>query len=269
LQARSPIVAAGSSCGLVAKSAEAGGADLIVVYSTGISRLRGLPTTIFGEPNEMSLAMAGEILNVVESTPVICGVEAADPHYTRLSGLLEKVVSAGYSGIINFPTVTLLEPGTRQREAREGLGFGFARELELVRKARAQAAAMTAAGVDCIVAHVGGTTGGMDGFRASPIDDAIERVNGMLAAARDERHDVLVLAHGGALDTPRAVEQLYRLTDAQGFVGASSVERIPIEVAVSTAVRDFKQCTPRVVGDVSPSPHHPTSEPGEQDRGAG
>ena len=127
LQARSPIVAAGSSCGLVAKSAEAGGADLIVVYSTGISRLQGLPTTIFGEPNDMSLAMAGEILNVVESTPVICGVEAADPQHTRLSGLLEKVVAAGYSGIINFPTVTLLEPGTRQREAREGLGFGFAR----------------------------------------------------------------------------------------------------------------------------------------------
>jgi predicted TIM-barrel enzyme len=278
LQARSPIVAAGSSCGLVAKSAEAGGADLIVVYSTGISRLRGLPTTIFGEPNDMSLAMAGEILNVVESIPVICGVEAADPQHTRLSGLLEKVVAAGYSGIINFPTVTLLEPGTRQREAREGLGFGFARELELVRKARAhevftmsyvflpeEAAAMTAAGVDCIVAHVGGTTGGMDGFRASSIDDAIEGVNGMLAAARDEREDVLVLAHGGALDSPAAVEQLYRLTDAQGFVGASSVERIPIEVAVSTAVRNFKQCTPRVVAEASSSPQHPTWEPEEHD----
>lgn len=260
--AGSPIVAAGSSCGLVAKSAEAGGADLIVVYSTGLSRLQGLPTTIFGNPNEMSLAMADEILNVIEATPLICGVEAADPHYVRLPRLLDAVEQAGYSGVINFPTVALLEPGTRQRESREGLGFGFGREVELMRLARArqlftmayvflpeQAEAMVDAGVDCIVAHVGGTTGGMDGFRAQPIEDAIAGVSEMLDAARSRRDDVLVLAHGGALDTPSAVSRLYEVTDAQGFVGASSVERIPIEEAVSNAVRSFKQAVPRAARD--------------------
>lgn len=260
IAAGSPIVGAGSSCGLVAKSAEAGGADLIIVYSTGISRLRGLPTTIFGSPNQMTLAMAPEILNVIESTPVVCGVEAADPNYVRLSRLLDQVQAAGYSGLINFPTVTLYEPGTTQREQREGLGFGFGRELELVTQARArdlftmsyvfqpeEAAAMVDAGVDCIVAHVGGTGGGMDGFRVAPMDSAIQRVNGMLEAARARREDVLVLAHGGAFDVPENVAVLYETTAAQGFVGASSVERIPIESAVAEAVRSFKTITPGTV----------------------
>ena len=249
-----PIVAAGSSCGLVAKSAEAGGADLIVVYSTGISRLRGLPTTIFGNPNQMTLAMADEILNVVASTPVICGVEAGDPHYVRLPRLLDNVQAAGYSGIINFPTVTLFEPGSRQRKQRDGLGFGFERELAAVSLARErglftmayvftpeEATAMVDAGVDCIVTHVGGTGGGVDGFQVAPIDDAIARVNRMLEASWSRRDDVVGLAHGGPFDVPENVARLYRDTPAQGFVGASSIERIPIEQAVSGVVRSFKE----------------------------
>ena len=248
------IVGAGSSCGLVAKSAEAGGADLIIVYSTGISRLRGLPTTIFGSPNDMTLAMADEILNVVEDTPVICGVEAADPNYVRLPRLLAKVEDAGYSGVINFPTVTLFEPGTQQRRQRESLDFGFARELELVALARErklftmayvfqeeEAASMVDAGVDCIVVHVGATRGGMEGYGAAPLDRALQRVDDLLAAARERRDDVLVLAHGGPFDVPENVAELYRSTAAQGFVGASSVERIPIENAVAGAVRSFKE----------------------------
>jgi len=255
---RQAIVGAGSSCGLVAKSAEAGGADLIIVYSTGISRLRGLPTTIFGSPNDMTLAMSDEILNVVEDTPVICGVEAADPNYVRLPRLLAKVEEAGYSGVINFPTVTLFEPGSSQRRQRESLGFGFARELELVALARErklftmayvfqeeEAASMVDAGVDCLVVHVGATRGGMDGFGAAPLDRALQRVDAVLDAARSRRDDVLVLAHGGPFDVPENVAELYRATDAQGFVGASSVERIPIENAVAGAVRSFKESTTR------------------------
>ncbi|MDO8213559.1 phosphoenolpyruvate hydrolase family protein [Conexibacter sp. CPCC 206217] len=249
-----PVVAAGSSCGLVAKSAEAGGADLIVVYSTGISRLRGLPTTIFGMPNEATLGMADEILNVVRDTPVICGIEACDPHYVRLPRLLDRVEAAGYSGIINFPTITMAEPESRNRQMREGVGFGFQRELDAVSIARErglftmsyvflpeEAAAMADAGVDCVVTHVGGTSGGMDGFtEVSPLDVAVAGVNGMLEAARARRDDVLVLAHGGPFDIPENVETLYRETGAQGFVGASSVERIPIEQAVSSVISSFK-----------------------------
>lgn len=255
---REAIVGAGSSCGLVAKSAEAGGADLIIVYSTGISRLRGLPTTIFGNPNDMTLEMAAEIMNVVERTPVICGVEAADPNYTRLPRLLAKVEDAGYSGVINFPTVTLFEPGSQQRRQRESLDFGFARELELVALARErklftmayvfreeEAAAMVDAGVDCIVAHVGATAGGLEGYGAASLDRALRRVGEILTAARDRRDDVLVLAHGGPFDVPDNVAELYRATAAQGFVGASSVERIPIESAVAGAVRSFKENTIR------------------------
>jgi predicted TIM-barrel enzyme len=253
---REAIVGAGSSCGLVAKSAEAGGADLIIVYSTGISRLRGLPTTIFGSPNDMTLAMSDEILNVVEDTPVICGVEAADPNYVRLPRLLTKVQEAGYSGVINFPTVTLFEPESSQRRQRESLDFGFGRELELVALARErglftmsyvfqeeEAASMVDAGVDCVVAHVGATRGGMEGYDAAPIDRALQRVRDILGAARSRREDVLVLAHGGPFDVPENVAELFRSTAVQGFVGASSVERIPIEAAVAGVVRSFKENT--------------------------
>jgi predicted TIM-barrel enzyme len=255
---REAIVGAGSSCGLVAKSAEAGGADLIIVYSTGISRLRGLPTTIFGSPNDMTLEMSEEILNVVEDTPVICGVEAADPNYVRLPRLLDKVEAAGYSGVINFPTVTLFEPGSQQRRQRESLDIGFARELELVSLAREwnlftmayvfqeeEAASMVDAGVDCIVAHVGATRGGMEGYGSAPLDLALQRVTDLFEAARSRREDVLVLAHGGPFDVPENVAELYRATVAQGFVGASSIERIPIETAVAGAVRSFKESTVR------------------------
>jgi predicted TIM-barrel enzyme len=237
----------------VAKAAEAGGADLIVVYSTGISRLRGLPTTIFGNPNQMTLTMADEILNVIERTPLICGIEAADPHYVRLEKLLDRVAAAGYSGVINFPTVTLYEPGSRQRGLRESAGFGFEREVESVRLARdrglftmayvflpEEAEAMVDAGVDCVVAHVGGTRGGVDGFEVAPMDDALQRVREMHEASWARRKDVFCLAHGGPLDVPENVATLYEETDAQGFVGASSVERIPVENAVAAAVRAFK-----------------------------
>lgn len=255
LAAGRPIVAAGSSCGLVAKSAEAGGADLIMVYSTGLSRLMGLPTTIFGNSNQATLAMADEILNVVHDTPVICGVEAADPRFVRLGKLLDRVKAAGYSGVINFPSVTLFEPGTLQRREKDGLGFGFNRELEMVALAKEadlftmayvfypeEAIAMADAGVDCVVAHVGGTSGGVAGFEnVVGFDEAVAKTVEMLDAARSRREDVLCLGHGGPFDIPENVAAMYERTPAQGFVGASSVERIPIEAAVAETVRAFKQ----------------------------
>lgn len=254
IAANKPIVAAGSSCGLVAKSAEAGGADLIMVYSTGVSRLLGLPTTIFGDTNNATLAMASEILNVVLDTPVVCGVEAADPRWVRLPKLVASVKAAGFSGVINFPTTTLFEPGTLQRHEKDGTGFGFARELEFVKLAREQelftmsyvftpdeATAMAAAGVDCVVAHVGGTSGGAAGFRnVMSVDVAVVTTTKILEAARAVNPEIVVLGHGGPFDTPANVQILYDRTRVQGFVGASSVERIPIETAVADAVRSFK-----------------------------
>jgi predicted TIM-barrel enzyme len=252
-----PVVAAGSSCGLVAKSAEVGGADLIVVYSTGLSRLLGLPTTIFGDTNNATLAMAEQILNVVIDTPVICGVEAADPRWMRLAKLVDRVKDAGYSGVINFPTVTLFEAGSLQRREKDGTGFGFNRELDLMGLARErdlftmcyvftpeEAEQMAKAGVDCVVAHVGGTSGGFDGFHnVAPVDVALTKTDEMIDAARKVNPEVIVLGHGGPFDTPENVQVLYERSKAQGFVGASSVERIPIEAAVSEAVRSFKSAT--------------------------
>jgi predicted TIM-barrel enzyme len=252
---RKPIVAAGSSCGLVARSAEAGGADLVVVYSTGLSRLLGLPTTIFGDTNNATLAMADQILNVILDTPIVCGVEAADPRWLRLSKLADRVKSAGFSGVINFPTIGLFEPGTLQRREKDGTGFGFGRELDFVGLAHErnlftmayvftaeEAKQMTAAGVDCIVAHVGGTSGGVNGFQdVMPIKAAIAKTCEILSAAREVNSEVIVLGHGGPFDTPDNVQILYLETKVQGFVGASSVERIPIETAVAAAVRSFKE----------------------------
>lgn len=252
---KSPIVAAGSSCGLVAKSAEAGGADLIVVYSTGITRLKGLPTTVeHGCANATTLGMAAEILNVVARTPVICGVEAIDPKYARLGVLLDQVQDAGYSGIINFPTVTDYEPGTRYRRQRDSVGFGFRRELDLISLARQrglftmayvftvdEAEQMARAGVDVLVPHVGGTSGGVDGFEGvHDFDTAVDLVNAMSEAAWAVDSDIISLAHGGPFDLPENVRPLYGRSRVQGFVGASSIERIPIEQGVANVVRDFK-----------------------------
>lgn len=249
-----PIIAAGSSCGLVAKSAEAGGADLLVVYSTGLSRMRGLPTTVeHGSANQTTLGMAHEILNVVADTPVICGLEAIDPKFVRLAPLLDQVQQVGYSGVINFPTITDYEPGSRRRMQRESVGFGFRRETRMVELAREremftmsyvfdvdETRQMVESGVDVVVAHVGATSGGLDGFSTHNIDRATDLVNEMLEEARSINPEVLVLAHGGPFDVAENVNPLYQRSKVQGFVGASSIERIPIEIGVADAVRAFK-----------------------------
>lgn len=249
-----PVVGAGSSTGIVAKSAEAGGADLVIVYSTGLSRVRGLPTTVeHGSSNRVTLEMADEILNVIADTPVIGGVEAIDPKFVRIAGLLDRFQAAGYSGIINFPTITDYEPGTRRRMQRESVGFGFRRETRMVELARErelfsmsyvfdldETRQMVDAGVDVLVAHVGATSGGLDGFSTHDIERATDLVNEMIAEAWSRNPDVICLAHGGPFDTAENVNPLYERSRVQGFVGASSVERIPIEVAVADAVRSFK-----------------------------
>jgi predicted TIM-barrel enzyme len=247
-----PIIGAGSSCGLVAKCAERGGADLLIVYSTGLSRLKGLPTTVIGDSNGITLEMADEILNVVDDTPVVAGFEAQDPRIWDNQRLIQKFVDKGYSGLINFPTLGWLEPDSLRRKMREPKQ-GVTREMEIIRTARSmniftmayafrpgEAKGFASAGVDLLVAHVGGTEGGMTGFEAASREEAASVVQKMIDAAREANPQLLCVAHGGPFATPEDTEYLYRQTHSQGFIGASSVERIPVEKAVKETVQKYK-----------------------------
>lgn len=251
------ILGAGSSVGIVAKSAAAGGADLIIVYSTGRSRIMGLPTTQIGHSNPLTLDMYDEIANVVDDTPIICGIEAVDPTMRRTSELVKRFRDKGFDGLINFPTV-----GNRAdfSLARAHVGQGFGREVEMVRMARQQdwltmtyvwnpdqAAMMAEAGVDIQVPHVGWTVGGMSGAgdAAMSLERGCEEVQKMIDATWKVNKDVICLAHGGPLAFPKDTKVLYEKTDAQGFVGASSLERIPIEEGIYNAAKGFTDQTIR------------------------
>src|SRR5437870_390966 len=177
-----PILGAGCSVGIVAKCAERAGADLLIVYSTGRSRIMGLPTTPLGDSNATTLAMYDEIANVVEDTPIIAGIEAVDPTYLRLQRLLDRFRQVGYDGLINFPTLGNYPERSRQRE---DVGLGFSREVELIRLARRHnyftmayaftrdhAHQLAGAGVDVLVAHAGWTAGGLSGATASALSPA-------------------------------------------------------------------------------------------------
>jgi len=250
-----PIIAAGSSAGIIAKCAELGGADLIMVYSSGKARIRGLQTTLVEDSNAVTLEMFEEIDNVVKDTPIIAGIDATEPPAGRdLAELVRRFVDTGFSGIINFPTYGFFEDETWRRN-REAEGIGFSREVELIRVARnmdvftmayvffpQDARAMAEAGVDCMVPHAGGTAGGLVGFDAIavPLENAAAGVQKMIEATRQVNPDVICLAHGGPIAAPEDTRYLYEHTEAAGFVGASSIERIPVERAVTEVVEAFK-----------------------------
>lgn len=252
VEAGKAVLAAASSCGLVAKCAALGGADMLVVYSTGLSRLMGLPTSRIGDSNARTLELAADIRNVVSSVPVIGGVEAWDPLRLDLDDLLDKFWAAGFSGVINYPTISTM--GEKWRERRGRVGLGFEREVEMIAAARKKnifslayvasphdAKAMATAGADCIVPHVGATRGGLVGHEeGQSIEEAIRRINDINAAAQAVRPDVTLLCHGGAIAEPQDTSEVYRSTGCVGFVGASSIERIPIERAVKAAAEEFK-----------------------------
>lgn len=253
-----PILAAGCSAGIVAKSAEIGGADLIIAYSTGLSRLRGLPTTMYGsmDSNAITLGMFEELDNVVSNTPIIGGVDASDPTCLDLKKLLKRFDDTGFSGMINYPTMGEYgdrEPTVRYRRERESQGLGWEREIEMMRTARkmgmftmayvynpADSSEMATVPVDLIVAHVGGTGGGLSGYKAATLEEASKLAERIIEAAKKEAPDIVCLAHGGPFSEPRDTEFLYQHTRAAGFVGASSIERIPIEKAVISVVKGFK-----------------------------
>lgn len=254
LAAGRPIVGAGSSTGLVASSAQAGGADLIIVYNTGRTRLMGLATShLLNHANPTTMAMYPEIANVIHDRPIIGGAEAQDPCYLNdLEWLVDDYVATGFDGLINFPTVG---PDPVRAAERKSVGLGVERDFEMVRIARAkdvfticyayteeQTKGLAAAGCDVIVPHAGWTTGGMAGAgkSAMSLQAGCEHIQKLIDLARQENPDIICLAHGGPIARPDDTRQLYEQTEAQGFLGASSIERIPVEAAIHDTVTAFK-----------------------------
>jgi len=253
-----PILGAGCSAGIIAKCAEIGGADLIIIYSSGLSRLRGVPTTPYGSlmSNPTTLEMFDEIDNVLKDTPIIAGVDASDPYRSDLKKLLKMFWDKGFSGIINFPTVVLY--GDRWIESRSSVGYGFEREIKMMEIARSMdlftmayvwsprdARKMAKVPVDVMCPHAGGTAGGLVGFKAEPYEVAVKTVQSMIKATKEVNPDIICLAHGGPFAEPKDTIYLYEHTDAAGFVGASSIERIPVEKAVIECCKGFKSMSIR------------------------
>jgi predicted TIM-barrel enzyme len=256
IKAGSPIVAAGAGNGLSAKCAELGGIDLIIIYNSGRYRMDGMPSIAglmpYGNANDIVLELGERhVLPAVKTTPVLAGVCGTDP--TRdMRRFLRQVVEMGFSGVINYPTVARFD-GNLRRDL-ESVGLGFARETEMIAWAREldlyttcyvrtpeESRQMAAAGVDLIVPHVGLTTGGTIGAtNALSLEEAAAATQAMIVAARTVNPAVIALAHGGPIAGPDEVAYILRQTDAQGFVGASSMERLPVERAIVKVVKDLK-----------------------------
>jgi predicted TIM-barrel enzyme len=256
IQKGRPILVAGAGIGITAKFAEIGGADLIGVYNSGLYRMNGHGSSAgrmpFGDANEIVLEMGlRSILPVVNDLPVIAGVCGTD--VTRVMRIfLKQIREAGFSGVMNFPTVGTLDGNFRQR--LEDLGMGYEKEVEMIRLAREmdlfticysftvqEAEAMAKTGVDVLIAHMGLTTGGSLGSkRAVTLVETVPRVQAILRAAKEIKKDIICLAHGGPISSPEDTEYIYQHTDAVGFLGASSIERIPVERAIQSATEAFK-----------------------------
>jgi predicted TIM-barrel enzyme len=251
-----PIVGAGAGTGLSAKCAEAGGADLIIIYNSGRYRMAGRGSLAgllpYGDANAIVMDMAGEVLPVVEATPVLAGVCGTDP-FRRMPVFLRELKEAGFTGIQNFPTVGLIDGTFRQN--LEETGMSYALEVEVVREARrldlltcpyvftpGDARAMAEAGADVLVPHMGLTTGGTIGAEtARTLDESVELIQAMHDAAVEVAPDVLVLCHGGPIAEPDdAAYVLDRTRGVVGFFGASSMERLPVEAALTETVKRFK-----------------------------
>jgi predicted TIM-barrel enzyme len=254
-----PIIGTGAGTGLSAKCAEAGGADLIVIYNSGRYRMAGRGSLAgllpYGDANAIVQDMAREVLPVVRDTPVLAGVCGTDP-FRVMEVFLPQLAAMGFSGIQNFPTVGLFEGLFRQNIEETGMGFGL--EVEMVRTARRldilttpyaftpdEARQMAEAGADVLVPHVGLTTSGAIGAQtAMTLDEAVARVQEMADAAHAVNPDLLVLCHGGPIAEPAdAAYVLARTRGVAGFYGASSMERLPTERAITEQVEQFKALT--------------------------
>jgi predicted TIM-barrel enzyme len=251
-----PIVGSGAGTGLSAKCAELGGADLIIVYNSGRFRMAGRGSLAglmpYGDANQIVVDMAREVIPVVTHTPVLAGVCGTDP-FRQMRRFLNELKDLGFSGVQNFPTVGLFEG--RIRANLEETGMGFDREVEMIRIAAemdllttpyvfdpSEATTMVEAGADIIVTHVGTTLSGTIGARnVMSLDEAVSRIDAMLAAAKRANPDVLVICHGGPIaGVEETREVLKRVPGLAGFYGASSMERLPVEIAIVDNTRRFK-----------------------------
>jgi predicted TIM-barrel enzyme len=254
------LIGAGAGTGLSAKCAQDGGADLIIIYNSGRYRMAGRGSLAglmpYGDANAIVMDMAREVLPVARETPVLAGVCGTDP-FRLMDRFLREVLDAGFAGVQNFPTVGLID-GTFRVNLEE-TGMSYALEVDMIRSAVSlglltapyvfdpgQAAAMAAVGADVLVPHMGLTTKGTIGAQtAKTLDQCVEEIQAMRDAAIGENPDVIVLCHGGPLAEPEdAAYVLERTQGVVGFFGASSMERLPTEIAMTETMRRFKELTP-------------------------
>ena len=251
-----PIVGGGAGTGLSAKAEEAGGIDLIIIYNSGRYRMAGRGSAAgllaYGNANQIVKEMAVEVLPVVRKTPVLAGVNGTDP-FVLMPQFLAELKSMGFSGVQNFPTIGLFDGTMRQSFEETGMGYGLevdmiaaAHELDLLTTPYVfnpdEAIAMTKAGADIIVAHMGVTTGGTIGASsAKSLDQCVTEIDAIASAARGVRQDVIILCHGGPISMPDDARYiLERCEQIHGFYGASSMERLPAEAAIREQTAGFK-----------------------------
>ena len=254
-----PLIGGGAGTGLSAKCEEAGGIDLIVIYNSGRYRMAGRGSLAglmaSGNANEIVCEMAREVLPVVQHTPVLAGVNGTDP-FMITGQFLRRLIDLGFSGVQNFPTVGLIDGSFRAN--LEETGMSYALEVEMIRQAHQMdllttpyvfseqnARDMAAAGADIVVCHLGLTTGGAIGAEtAIKLSDCVGSINAWAAAARSVNPQVIVLCHGGPIATPDDAQFILKqCPGCDGFYGASSMERLPTEVALTETTRRFTQIT--------------------------
>ena len=254
---RVPIVGGGAGTGLSAKCEEAGGIDLIIIYNSGRYRMAGRGSAAgllaYGNANEIVKEMAREVLPVVKTTPVLAGVNGTDP-FVLMPQFLGELKGMGFSGVQNFPTIGLFDGVMRASFEETGMGYGL--EVDMIAQAHAldllttpyvfnpdEARAMTNAGADIVVAHMGVTVGGSIGASsAKSLDTCVQLIDEIASAALSVRKDVIVLCHGGPIAMPEDAEYVLKHTRiCHGFYGASSMERLPTETALTDQTRRFKR----------------------------
>jgi predicted TIM-barrel enzyme len=257
IKTNQPIVMGGAGIGLVAKAADKAGIDLILAYNTGPMRMDGHGSfagyLAYSDSNAVTMDLGRKILPVVEDTPVIAGIGAGDP-YRDIGQLIKQMMDIGFSGIINVPTAGVY--GGEMRKHIDHTGLGYPKEIDLIRMCnerdifsvayvydRDQAMKMAEAGVDIVSPHVGYTTGGMVAARhdiAPDLEKACELTEEMCSAARSVRNDVILISHGGPFNDPESVQYCFDHTSVHGYMGASSIERIPVEKAITEVVTQFR-----------------------------
>jgi predicted TIM-barrel enzyme len=251
-----PIIGGGAGTGISAKCAEAGGIDLIIIYNSGRFRMAGRGSLSgmmpYGDANQIVMEMAREVLPVVKNTPVLAGVCGTDP-FRIMKLFLREVQAVGFSGVQNFPTVGLIDGSFRHGLEETEMGFGL--EVDMIREAHElglltcpyvfnedEARAMAKAGADVLIPHMGLTTKGSIGARSAlTLKESATRVQAMHDAAKGVNADILVLCHGGPISEPADAQYIFEHTKGiAGFFGASSIERLPTEIAITSCVKKFK-----------------------------